>query len=131
LATSVEYRFRRAPLIAMKAVITDSANAAASAAIERVLEAERVATEAVASCEREARAIVDEARRSASRIAGRATARIALARNRAARRVADAARQCEAEAAALHETAQLDPANERRIGKAVAAVAAELTGEAP
>ena len=45
----------------MKAIATDTGNAAASAAIERVLEAERHASEAVASCEREASAIVDEA----------------------------------------------------------------------
>ena len=115
----------------MKALATDSGNAAASAAIERVLEAEREAREAVAGCEREARVIVDEARRRALRIAERTTARIARARGRVARRVADAVTQSEAEAAALHATAQIDPANDRRIRQAVAAVAGELTGETP
>lgn len=106
-------------------------NAAASAAVERVLEAEREASEAVASCEREARAIVDEARQGALRIAERATERIAAARKGVARRVADAVGRCEAEAAALPEITQVAPANERCVAQAVAAIAAELTGAAP
>lgn len=115
----------------MKAIATDTVNAAASAAIERVLEAERDARDAVASCEREARAIVDEAHRRASRVAERTTARIAAARGRVAMRVAHAVKHHETEAAALHSTTQIDPVNDRRIGQAVAAVAAELTGDAP
>jgi hypothetical protein len=115
----------------MKAVAIDTGNTAASAAMERVLEAERAARDAVAGCEREARAIVEEAHRSASRIAERTTARIAATRGRVAVRVTNAVSQCEAEAAALQATAQIEPGQERHIGRAVAAVAAELTGEAP
>ena len=115
----------------MNAIATDTGNAAASAAIERVLEAERDASEAVASCEREARAIVDDARRRASRIAERTGARIAAARGRVALRVAEAVKQSEVAAAALQTTAQIDQEAHRKLGQAVAAVAAELTGEAP
>ena len=117
--------------IAMKALSTDTGNAAASAAIERVLEAEREAREAVASCEREARAIVDDARQRASRIAERTAARISTARGRVAARVADAVNRYETEAAALQTTAQIDQEAHKKLGRAVAAVAAELTGEAP
>ncbi|HLE67624.1 MAG TPA: hypothetical protein VI730_10785 [Burkholderiales bacterium] len=115
----------------MKAIATDTGNAAASAAIERVLEAERHASEAVASCEREASAIVDEARRRASRISERTSARIAAARGRVAMRVADAVKQSEVAAAALQTTDQIDQEAHKKLGQAVAAVAAELTGEAP
>jgi len=115
----------------MKSVEIDTGNVAASAAIERVLEAERAAREAVASCEREARALVEDAHRGASRIAERATARIAAARGRVAARVTNAVSQREAEAAVLRATAQIEPEHDRRIRQAVAAVAAELTGEAP
>ncbi len=117
--------------IAMKALSTDTGNAAASAAIERVLEAERHASEAAASCEREARAIVDEARQHASRITERTSARIAAARGRVAARVADAVKHYETEAAALQTSAQIDEEARRKLEHAVAAVAAELTGEAP
>ena len=115
----------------MKTSATDTGNAAASAAIKRVLEAERDAGEAVASCEREARAIVDEARQRASRIAGRTTERIAAARGRVAARVADAVKHYETEAAALQTSAQIDQEARKKLEQAVAAVAAELTGEAP
>jgi hypothetical protein len=115
----------------MKAHAIDTGNAAANAAIERVLDAERGAREAVAGCEREARAIVDEAHRSASRIAERTTARIAAARGRVATRVADAVKRYEAESAAPHAATLSDPASDRRLAQAVDAVAAELTGEAP
>jgi len=115
----------------MKALSTDTGNAAASAAIERVLEAEREGRGAVASCEREARVIVDEARQRASRIAELTAARIAAARGRVAARVVDAVKQSEVAAAALQTTDQIDQEAHRKLGQAVAAVAAELTGEAP
>lgn len=115
----------------MKAITTDTGNVAASAAIERILAAEREAREAVASCERTASAIVDEARQRASRIAERTTARIAAARGRVAVRVADAVKHYETEAAALRTTAEIDQEADKILGQAVAAVAAELTGEAP
>jgi hypothetical protein len=115
----------------MKGSAIDTGNAGASAAIERVLQAEREARDAVASCEREARALVEEAHRHALRVAERTTARIAAARARVTMRVADAARQCEAQAAALPVKTRMDPADDQRIAPAVAAVAAELTGEAP
>jgi vacuolar-type H+-ATPase subunit H len=117
--------------IVMKAIATDTGNAAASAAIERVLQAERNASEAVASCEREARAIVDEARQRAARIAERTTARISTARGRVAARVANAVKHYETEAAALQTTDQIDQEAHKKLEQAVAAVAAELTGEAP
>ncbi len=115
----------------MKALATDTGNASASAAVERVLEAEREASEAIANCERDASAIVEDAHRRAARIDERTTARIAAVRRRVAMRVAEAVRQFETEGAALHVTARIAPEHDRRIGQAVAAVAAELTGEAP
>ena len=114
----------------MKTLAPDIGNAPASAAIERVLEAERVVREAVAGCERDARGIVEDAHRGAARIAERTTARSAAVRRRVAARIADVVRQCETEGDALHATAQIDPEHDQRIGRAVAALAAELTGEA-
>ena len=66
---------------------TDEQTAAASAAMNRVLEAEHAAEQAVAECERQAQALLQAGYTRAQRITARADERISLLRMRSNDRV--------------------------------------------
>ena len=108
----------------------DEQTAAASAAMNRVLEAEREAEEAVAECERQAQALLQAGYARAQRIVARADERISLLRMRSSDRVT---RQIEvrerAERAAQQDSSPEHP-QAARLDAIVEALAAELSGGA-
>jgi len=106
----------------------DEQSAAASAAMNRVLEAEQAAEQAVADCERQAQALLQEGYARAQRIGSRTDARISLLRMRCNERVT---RQIElrerVEAGARQGESPGHPQAER-LAAVVEALAAELSG---
>ena len=102
--------------------------AVADAAIARVLAAEAAARDDVATAEREAEALRDDARRRARRIAERGERRTRDARRRHEAAVAREVARLEAESDAQGHAQPLTDADRARIERAVAAVAAMLTG---
>jgi hypothetical protein len=103
-------------------------SAAASAAMNRVLEAEQAAEQAVADCERQAQALLQAGYARAQRIGARTDARISLLRMRSSERVT---RQIEfterVELAAQQGESPGHPQAER-LAAVVEALAAELSG---
>jgi len=99
------------------------------AAIARVLSAARDADAAVEECARAARQELDDARATEKSIAAAAARRIARVRAAMAQRGA----RCLAQIAALEREAtahpELDDEDLRRLDRALAVLAAELTGE--
>jgi hypothetical protein len=106
----------------------DEQSAAASAAMNRVLEAEQAAEDAVAECERQAQALLQGGYARAQRIGSRTDERVSLLRMRCNERVT---RQIE-----LRERVELaaqrgeSPGSRQteRLGTVVEALAAELSG---
>jgi len=106
----------------------DEQTAAASAAMNRVLEAEHAAEEAVAGCERQAQALLQAGYTRARRITARTDERISLLRMRSTDRVT---RQIEvmerAERAAQQEASPEHP-QAARLDAIVEELVAELSG---
>jgi hypothetical protein len=106
----------------------DEQSAAASAAMNRVLEAEQAAEDAVAECERQAQALLQGGYARAQRIGSRTDERVSLLRMRCNERVT---RQIElrerVELAAQRGESPGSPQTER-LGTVVEALAAELSG---
>lgn len=112
----------------MRATAAADENALVEQAIARVIEAERAARIAVADAQREAAARIEEARTTARAIGERAERRVIAIRTRFERRIA-------AEVAAFDEPARAPVSNDTlhaddraSLARAVAALAAELTG---
>jgi vacuolar-type H+-ATPase subunit H len=101
---------------------------AVEAGIERVLEAERAAREAVARCEQDAAVLVERARARARHIAQRADTRISALRIQYRNEIAhhlSALRSAEERHAG---TLGPGPEQQARLERAVAVLAAQLTG---
>ncbi|MBM3359696.1 MAG: hypothetical protein FJY54_18535 [Betaproteobacteria bacterium] len=106
-------------------------SAAADLAIDRVLKAEQEAREAVGGCEQAARELAARVRARVQEIGARAEARCARLKSGLAARAAETVARLDA-GAPLHEPPSAPDAKEReRLEAAVAALAAELTGESP
>ena len=107
---------------------TDEQTAAASAAMNRVLEAERAAEEAVTECERQAQALLQAGYARAQRITACTDKRISLLRMRSIDRVT---RQIEvmerAERAAQQDVSPEHP-QAARLASIVEELVAELSG---
>jgi vacuolar-type H+-ATPase subunit H len=99
------------------------------AAIARVLAAEASAREDVAAAAREADALLDDARGRAREIGDRAERRVRTARSRHDAAVTNEVARIEAEAAAQETGHALTGEDREHVARAVAAVAADLTGE--
>ena len=99
------------------------------AAIARVLAAEASAREDVEAAGREAEGLLDNARARAREIGDRAERRARTARSRYEAAVMWQVACIEAEAAELQTEHALTASDRERIARAVAAVAADLTGE--
>ena len=99
------------------------------AAIARVLAAEASAREDVAAAAREAEDLLENARARARGIGVRAERRVRTARSRYDATMMKQVACIEAEAAALQTEHALTASDRERIARAVAAVAADLTGE--
>jgi hypothetical protein len=106
----------------------DEQSAAASAAMNRVLEAEQVAEQAVAECERQAQALLQAAYARAQRIAGRTEERISLLRMRCSERVTRQIEVRERVARAAREGESPGHPQGERLPAVVEALAAELSG---
>ena len=108
---------------------TDEQSAAASAAMNRVLEAEREAEQAVAECERQAQMLLQAGYARAQRISARVDERISMLRMRNIDRVS---RQIEvmerAERTAQQESSPEYP-QAARLDSIVAELVAELSGD--
>jgi F0F1-type ATP synthase membrane subunit b/b' len=103
----------------------------AEAALAQVLQAEREAREAVAECRRRAETIVDAGRARARRIQARSEERIAALHVRADRTVGRTVAALAAEAQSLATPLVLDDGQRARLDRAIANLAAEVTGGAP
>jgi hypothetical protein len=108
----------------------DEETAAASAAMNRVLEAEREAEQAVAGCEREAQALREAAYAHARRIASRADERISLLRMHWNDRVSRQIEAMERTELAEQQDAAPEPLQPARVVAVVEQLAAELSGGA-
>jgi regulator of protease activity HflC (stomatin/prohibitin superfamily) len=109
---------------------TDEQSAAASAAMNRVLEAEHAAEQDVAECERQAQALLQAGYARAQRITARADERISLLRMRSIDRVT---RQIEVMDRAEHAAQQgSSPEHPQaaRLDAVVEGLVAELSGDA-
>ena len=102
---------------------------AVEAAITRVLDAEAAARDAIVHARNEALEIAEQARARARRLALHRDERIRSVRAAFERKVAADVAALEAEAAALDARHDLAPAEIARLERAVAALAARLTGD--
>ncbi len=109
----------------------DEQSAAATAAMNRVLAAEREAEQAVADCERQAQALLQAAYARAQRIAGRADQRISLLRMRCGDRVSRQIEAMERDERAAPQASSPDYPDAARLAAIVEQLAAELSGDAP
>ncbi|MGD2064037.1 MAG: hypothetical protein PVF51_10705 [Nitrospirota bacterium] len=103
----------------------------AEAALGQVLQAERETREAVAECRRRAEAITETARGRAQHIRARTEQRIVALHARADRSVARTVAAVEAEARSLAIPLELDEAQRTGLDRAIATLAAELSGGPP
>jgi vacuolar-type H+-ATPase subunit H len=103
--------------------------AAVDAAIARVLAAEASAREDVEAAAREAEALLEDARGRAREICASAERRVRAARSRYDAAVGSEVGRIEAEAAAQETGHALNAEDREHVARAVAAVAADLTGE--
>ena len=108
----------------------DAQTAAASAAMNTVLEAEREAEQAVAECERQAQGLLQAGYARAQRIAGRADERISLLRMRCIDRVTRQIEAMERAERAAQQGSSLEHPEADRIAAIVEQLAAELSGGA-
>lgn len=106
----------------------DDDPAAVDAAIARVLDAEARAHAEVERAAREADSLVDDARARARAIGERAEARVRRARHAYETAIATEVARIEVEAAAQEREHPLDQSDRDRVARAVARVAADLTG---
>jgi hypothetical protein len=109
----------------------DEQTAAASAAMNRVLEAEREAEQAVAECERQAQLLLQAGYARARRIAGRTDERISLLRMRSSDRVTRRIEVMERAERAAQQGAFPEPAQADHLAAIVEELAAELSGGDP
>jgi hypothetical protein len=103
-------------------------NEAVERAIARVLEAEQFARGAIADARRESAAMNERARATARAIAERTERRIGRVRAGFERRIVAEVAALEAAAAALDVRYEPNAADRADVGRAVANLAAELTG---
>ena len=108
----------------------DEQTAAASAAMNRVLEAEQEAEQAVAECERQAQALLQAGYARAQRIAGRTDERISLLRMRSSDRVTRQIELMQRAERAEQQSASPEHPQATRLTAVVEALAAELSGGA-
>jgi len=113
---------------AMSTVEPLPTEATAEAAITRVLNAERDAREAIAQATREAVTMQENARAAARALSERTERRIREVRAALAARLAAEVEAIDAQAAAQDAGQALGAAELARLERAVAALAAELTG---
>ena len=104
-------------------------NALVEQAIARVLDAERSARDSIAEAETEAAAIAERARASARAVGERALRRIVTIRARFEQRIGAEVAALDAAAAGLASPHFVNEADGATVERAVAALAAELTGE--
>lgn len=115
----------------MNTDFADEQSAAASAAMNRVLEAEQAAEQAVAECERQAQALLQAGYARAQRIAGRADERISLLRMRCTERVTRQIEVRERAELAAQQSASPGHPQAGSMAAVVADLAAELSGGGP
>jgi vacuolar-type H+-ATPase subunit H len=101
------------------------------AALGEVLAAEGEAREAIAECRRRAEALTDAGRARARHIRARTEERIATLRGQADRSVKHRVAALGEETRALTTALVIDDAQRARLDRAIAALAAELTGGPP
>jgi hypothetical protein len=109
---------------------TDEQTAAASAAMDRVLEAEHAAEEAVAECERQAQALLQAGYTRAQRIAACTDERISLLRMRSIDRVTRQIEVMERAERAAQQDASPEHPQAARLESIVEELVAELSGGA-
>ena len=107
---------------------TDEQTAAASAAMNRVLEAEHAAEQAVAECERRAQALLQEGYARARRITARTDERISLLRMRSNDRVNRQIEVMERAERAAQQAASPEHPQAARLAFIVEELVAELSG---
>jgi regulator of protease activity HflC (stomatin/prohibitin superfamily) len=107
---------------------TDEQTAAASAAMNRVLEAEQAAEEAVAECERQAQALLQAGYTRARRITARADERISLLRMRSIDHVTRQIEVMERAERAVQQGASPEHPQAARLDSIVEELVAELSG---
>jgi vacuolar-type H+-ATPase subunit H len=103
----------------------------ANSAVNRVLEAERLAKKAIEGCRQGAAEVVESARRQARRIVERTDARVSAVHIRCDLDVAQ--RKAEIDAAARNIPTDVDLTEQdlAKLDEAVEALAAQLSGAAP
>lgn len=106
----------------------DEQSAAASAAMNRVLEAEQAAEQAVAKCERQAQALLQAGYARAQRISVRTDERISLLRMRSSEHVSRQIELRERAELAAEENESAGHPQSQRQNAVVEEVAAELSG---
>ncbi len=109
---------------------TDEQTAAASVAMNRVLEAENEAEQAVAECEREAQALLQAGYARAQRITARADERISLLRMRSIDRVTRQIEVMERAERAAQQGSSPEHPQAARLASVVEELVAELSGDA-
>jgi hypothetical protein len=112
----------------MKDSQDDEQSAAASAAMNRVLEAEQAAEQAIAECERQAQALLQAGYARAQRIVSRTDERISLLRMRSSEHVSRQIELRERAELAAEENESAGHPQSQRLNAVVEEVAAELSG---
>ena len=108
---------------------TDEQTAAASAAMNRVLEAEQAAEEAVAECERQAQALLQAGYTRAQRITAHTDERISLLRMRSIDRVTRQIEVMERAERAVQQDASPEHPKAARLDSIVEELVAVLSGD--
>jgi len=107
---------------------TDEQTVAASAAMNRVLEAERAAEEAVTECERQAQALLQAGYARAQRITAATDKRISLLRMRSIDRVTRQIEVMERAERAAQQDASPEHPQAARLASIIEELVAELSG---